>query len=167
MKKRLFLALSVLVLPLLYCVQSPPPASATYYLIRHAEKVIDAGQDPLLRPEGQARAQRWAEVFSSLPLHAIYSTDYRRTLATAAPTARAQGLEIKHYTPGKVDRAAFLTETRGQNVLVVGHSNTIPGFVNTLIGADVYEEIAHNNNGNLYVVTVSGGKALHHLLHID
>ena len=165
MKKHLVIMLGLLTL-LLHCRTVAPSSTSTYFFIRHAEKVISPSPDPALRPEGQARARLWAEVFSSITLHAVYSTDYRRTLATAAPTARAQDLEILHYTPGKVDRAAFLTETRGQNVLVVGHSNTIPHFVNALIGHEAYSEIDAQNNGNLYIVTLINGQVSHQLLHV-
>jgi ATPase subunit of ABC transporter with duplicated ATPase domains len=67
----------------------------TYYLIRHAEKDrSDATEkDPLLTNQGTARAKNWAKVFKDVPFQMVYSTNYKRTKATAQPTATSKELE--------------------------------------------------------------------------
>ncbi len=50
----------------------------------------------------------------------------------------------------------FIKNTKGKSVLVVGHSNTTPGFANKLIGKEVYQDIDDTNNTNLYIVTIKG-----------
>ena len=40
---------------------------------------------------------------------------------------------------------------RFKKVLIVGHSNTIPNFVNGLIEKDFYNQIDDLNNSNLYI----------------
>ena len=50
----------------------------------------------------------------------------------------------------------FLQETKGKTVLVVGHSNTTPAFVNKILAVEKYKDIDDNNNANLYIVTISG-----------
>ena len=76
---------------------------STYYLIRHAEKVITEDRNPDLTSIGKLRAEEWAEIFKDINFDLIYSTDYIRTMATAKPTAVNQNLEIKAYHPTKID----------------------------------------------------------------
>lgn len=48
----------------------------------------------------------------------------------------------------------FLIDTKGKTILVVGHSNTIPMFVNKLLKNNKYQQIDHDNYGNLYIVEI-------------
>ena len=140
---------------------------STYFLIRHAEKDrSDAeNKNPLLTEIGNQRALRWSELFSSYGIDAVYSTNYKRTMLTAKPTAEKFGLEIVNYHPFKIDFANFVIETQGKIVLVVGHSNTIPFFVNKLIGEDNrYQQMEDNDNSSLYIVTKSGDVIDHVLI---
>jgi hypothetical protein len=93
----------------------------------------------------------------------VYSTNYKRTLSTALPTAVHNKLTIKIYHPFKIDMLQFLKDTKGKSVLVVGHSNTTPGFANKLIAKEIYQDIDDNNNANLYIVTIDG-KQISHVL---
>ena len=138
--------------------QKPTSDITTYYLIRHAEKDrSDAKeQDPHLKAEGLKRAENWSVVLGNLKFDAIYSTNYLRTKETAQPTANKNNLEITLYQPNPKDMDAFKKENEGKTVLIVGHSNTIPDFVNALIGEKTYEDIDDSNNGNLYIVTCVG-----------
>ena len=65
------------------------------------------------------------------------------------PPALALGAISKN-----IDTKAFLESTKGETVLVVGHSNTTPTFVNKLLGQDKYKQIDDSNNANLYIVTI-------------
>ncbi|MDJ0646345.1 MAG: phosphoglycerate mutase family protein [Flavobacteriaceae bacterium] len=143
------------------------PDKSTYFLIRHAEKDrSDAeNKDPVLTEKGQQRALKWSELFVHYGIDAVYSTDYNRTLLTAKPTASALTLKITTYHPFKLDFENFLKETKGKNVLVVGHSNTIPFFVNKLIGQDnFYQQMEDNDNASLYIVTKQGTTSDHVLI---
>ena len=51
---------------------------------------------------------------------------------------------------------SFKENTLGNTVLVVGHSNTTPNFVNTVLAKDQFDLIDDSNNGNLYIVTIIG-----------
>ena len=137
------------------------PADATYYLIRHADKVRgpNAGSDPELNEIGQARAQFWAEELKEVSFDAVYSTDYKRTLKTAAPTAEANDLEVQLYDPTELYSKEFQHKTAGKTVLVVGHSNTTPAFVNEILGEPKYDDIDDALYGFLYVVRVKNGSA--------
>ena len=131
--------------------------TTTYYLIRHAEKDRSdkTNRNPHLTEKGLKRADNWSNVLKDVKFDAIYSTDYNRTKETALPTAKANNLEIKLYDPRKMASKEFLANTKGKNVLVVGHSNTTPMFVNALLSEKKYDMIADNNNGNLYIVTIT------------
>jgi broad specificity phosphatase PhoE len=133
---------------------------STYYLIRHAEKNRSnpADKDPDLTKKGMLRALQWRQLFEQFQLDAVYSTNYKRTMHTALPTAKSKNLNIKTYHPFKIGIQQFLKDTKGKNVLIVGHSNTIPTFANKLIGKEIYPTIEDTNNANLYIVTIDGDK---------
>jgi broad specificity phosphatase PhoE len=141
----------------------------TYYFIRHAEKQRGDATDrnPHLTFDGYKRADNWKKVFEYVPLNAVYSTDYNRTKETAKPTADAKSLPILLYDPSKMYSESFQFNTKGKHVLVVGHSNTTPAFVNKILGINKYKQIEDDNNSNLYIVTVIDGKASATVLKID
>ena len=130
-------------------------SAATIVLVRHAEK--EAGEDPGLTPEGQQRALRLAERYADERLSAVYTTDTRRTRATAAPTAAAHELQVAVYDPADVASLAkrLLQTPAGQTVLVVGHSNTIPSLVNALVPGAGLAAIDESDFSNLFVVRVA------------
>lgn len=126
----------------------------TYYLIRHAEKdrTDPENKDPELTEQGELRALHWADYFKDIPLDAVHSSDYNRTLQTARPTASSKQLALKLYEPGKLYGTKFLENTKGQKLLIVGHSNTIPSLVNQLIQQNTYADLDDNDNASLFVV---------------
>ena len=126
------------------------------YLSRHAEKA--GGDDPELLPEGRARADRLATRIGK-NLDAVYATGYRRTQQTAAPAARAAGVRVRKYNAGKA--ASRMTERwrkrhRGDTILVVGHSNTVPDLLNALVGEQRYTDLAAGEFSRLFRVTIDG-----------
>lgn len=131
--------------------------SSTYYFIRHAEKDRSdkTNKDPNLILDGILRAVKWSTVLDNIDFDAIYSTNYNRTKETAQPTAEKNNLDITIYDPRNIDAQSFLEQTKGKKVLVVGHSNTTPMFVNKLLGKEKYKQIDDSNNANLYIVTIS------------
>ncbi|NVK53439.1 MAG: histidine phosphatase family protein [Flavobacteriaceae bacterium] len=141
----------------------------TYYLIRHAEKnrAIKNDKDPVLTLKGAKRAKHWANVLANANINLIYSTDYNRTKETAQPLADKNGLQIYLYDPRKMYDEAFKYNTKGKNVLIVGHSNTTPAFVNKILGKNKYGQISDDNNSNLYIVTVTKSGATSVVLKID
>ena len=143
--------------------------STTYYLIRHAEKDKSdpENRNPKLIEKGLKRAKKWANHFKNVDLDAVYSTNYNRTIETATPTAVDKNLEIKSYNPQTLDIKVFLEKTKGQHVLIVGHSNTTPAFVNKIIEEDKYQSIDETINSNLYVVTIIDGEIKHELKSVD
>lgn len=115
-------------------------AMTTFVLVRHAEKATDDPKDPSLSDDGRARAARLAATFDGVPMTAVYTTGYRRTQATAQPTAEAHGLPVRTYEAG-MPADAFAATLRATHasgtVLVVGHSNTVPAIASALCGCAV------------------------------
>ena len=134
-------------------------STTTYYLIRHAEKdrSDSTNQNPELTEEGILRAMKWAKYFENLKIDQIFSTDYSRTMQTAAYTASQKQVMVESYDPNDLYNDDFRELTKGNNVLIVGHSNTTPEFVNAIIGEKKYAEIADDENGLLYIVTIHQG----------
>ena len=124
-----------------------------YYLIRHSEKV-DASKNPDLSEIGLKRAESWNKILQDVKFDAVFSTDFKRTIQTANPVARRLNLQIKIYNPNTLDLTEFKKETLGKKVLIVGHSNSTPEFVNKLINQKVYSQIDDTVFGNLYLVTI-------------
>ncbi|MFL1896513.1 SixA phosphatase family protein [Aquimarina sp. 2-A2] len=143
---------------LLSCGQEKSDATTTYIFIRHAEKDLSnpANNNPALTPAGLVRAQRWAHIIDSIASNVdlVYSTDYDRTISTAKPVADQFDLKIQKYKASKLYSKSFREKTKGKTVVVVGHSNTTPIFINKIIGKDTYTDIADDDYSKLFIVTM-------------
>lgn len=119
---------------------APADAALEFVVVRHAEKAIDAGDDPPLVDAGHARAAAIAASLAHAPVVAVYSTAYARTRETAAPTAAAHDLPVIPYD-ARQPADAFAELLRGTHatgtVVVVGHSNTVPAIAAALCGCEV------------------------------
>ncbi len=128
--------------------------STTIILVRHAEKTDDGSSNPPLSEQGMRRALALSDTLAEFEIAAIYSTPYKRTKMTATPIAEQSELEIVEY--GLSDPKALLTqivtEYAGKAVLIVGHSNTTPYFVNLLIGEQKYQQLKEDAYGDIFVV---------------
>ena len=147
----------------------PENDCSTFYLIRHAEKVRTnkSDRDPKLNEKGILRALNWKEYFLDKDITKIYSTNYKRTLETVKPFQEAIGLATILYSPSSIDYKDFISSNKGEIVLVVGHSNTIPNFVNELINDQVYAQIDDLNNSNLYIVNLCDSSVSHSLIKVN
>ena len=136
-----------------------------YYFIRHAEKA-DSSKNPDLSEKGLERAQEWKALFSDINFDAIYSTDFNRTLQTIQPIVAGNNQLLKIYNPKMIDVELFKKETQGKTILIVGHSNTVPNMVNQIIKENKYVDIAENQFGNLYIITLFENQTQSQLLHL-
>ena len=147
----------------------PGEECSNIYLIRHAEKVRanKSDRDPDLSNKGFLRAENWKRFFIDKNISRIYSTNYKRTIKTVKPLAENNNLKILIYSSDDIIYKTFLESSIGENTLVVGHSNTIPGFVNNLIEEDYYDQIDDLNNSNLYIVSLCNSSITHKLITVD
>jgi broad specificity phosphatase PhoE len=141
-------------------------AKTVIYLMRHAEKA-DQSANPNLSEAGVLRAQNWAVILQGVAFDAFYSTNYNRTLQTIGPTAESNAQTVVTYNPDNFALADVVADHFGQNVLIVGHSNTIPELINQYLGEDVYPLIDENAFGNLYKITIQGDTVSHELAVYD
>lgn len=145
----------LLAAPAVLAAQQTPGVSIVF-LVRHAEKATDDPADPTLTEAGQARAAELDRMLADVPLTSIHSTDYRRTLQTAAPLAQRHGVHIERYDPRDEEAMKALVErlrTTPGHHLVSGHSNTTPDFVRAL-GGDPISAIDESEYDRLYVVVI-------------
>lgn len=126
----------------------------TIFLVRHAEKTSTAA-DAALSPEGQKRAECLAAMLKDAGIKQIYVTDVMRTQQTAAPLARALKI-TPTILPAKDPNGLIknLVYTGGGNILVVGHSDTVPFVVARLQGGTV-PPIGENEYDRMFVMTIA------------
>ena len=152
---------------LLQPVQSANASETTIYLIRHAEKTADGSEDPALTARGRQRAVWYGAYFADKNLSALYSTDFRRTRATAEPVARITGLEIQSYDAGDLAATAERLRKLQGAILVVGHSNTTPVLAGLLCDKAM-PPLDEQIYDNIYIVTIDNeGTTRLHLDHSD
>ena len=158
-----------LLLTIFLAFSIPENDCSTFYLIRHAEKVRTnkSDRDPSLNKKGIIRAQNWKEYFINKDISKIYSTNYKRTLETVKPIQEAIGLTAILYSSASIDYKDFISSNKGEVVLIVGHSNTIPNFANELINDQVYDQIDDLNNSNLYIVNLCDSSISHSLIKVN
>jgi phosphohistidine phosphatase SixA len=145
---------------ILVVVAVPMTASAqqTVFLVRHAERADTAagekpmkGADPDLSEAGRTRAASLARALEDAKVTAIFATEFKRTQQTAAPLAKALGIEV---TVVPADHTADLVKrikgAKG-NVLVVGHSDSVPEIIKAL-GVAAPVTIADSEFDNLFLV---------------
>jgi len=128
--------------------------SYSLYLIRHAEKQKDQ-DNPLLTQCGKFRAKQLASILENTKITKIYSTSYKRTMATAAPLAKQQKLSIKNYAPNKLEQLAWQLLKEKENAVVFGHSNTTPQLAE-LISQTSVMPISEKQYRRIYQITISG-----------
>ena len=131
---------------------------AHIYIVRHGEKVAPSG-DVALSGEGLQRAETLKDSLVNKKIVAVYSTPYKRTQQTAAPTAIHFNKEIITYNNGDSLLQALVRKPRG-NVLIAGHSNTVPNMLRAVGLTLPFEgNIPDKEYDNLYEVQVKKGKA--------
>jgi len=133
----------------------------TFYLVRHGEK--DTGANPVLSKLGNLRAGDLYRLLKDKKIGKIYFTQYRRTMITGDSLRLYTNTDtVRYKADAKGDDIVnkLLSEKVGQNILIIGHSNTIPAIVRRLGVPDFKpEEIPDNEYDNLYIVTIKDNKA--------
>jgi len=135
-------------------------AQQTVFVVRHAERADTAAgaaptmaADPELSDAGRARAASLAAALEDAEVVAIFATEFKRTQATAAPLAKALGLQVTTISSKEPAKLIQAVKSAGGNVLVVGHSNTVPAIVKDL-GVAAAITVGDAEYDNLFVVTL-------------
>jgi len=126
----------------------------TLYLVRHAEKLPDDGDDPGLTEAGKQRSAQMSGWLLDKDITDIWSSDYRRSRDTAAPLVAMLESELKLYDPHDLPSLARNLRNNRHNALVVGHSNTTPDLARLLCVCYV-RDMDDTDYDQLIVVSVS------------
>jgi 2,3-bisphosphoglycerate-dependent phosphoglycerate mutase len=125
-----------------------------FFLLRHAEK------DSLgnLSAAGRTRAAQLPQIFQNIKFDRIFSTDVVRTKATAMTVCEAQKGTLELYKK-ETQKALIeqLMQKRGQKILIVGHSNTIPLLLNVFKKTEKpdYQQLGDNEFNKMFYVRSS------------
>jgi len=138
---------------LLFVSLSMASAQPVVVIVRHAEKATNGGSDPDLSSTGRARADALSRILKDSGITAIFTTEFKRTQESAAPTATST-----HVTPTVVaakDTASLVAKLHqvSGNALVVGHGDTIPNIIKAL-GISVPVNIPDADYSELLIVTL-------------
>ena len=137
----------------------PATARPFAFLVRHAEKDAAGGEDPVLSPDGAARAQRLADLLAEQPIARVYVSDTRRARDTAEPLATRLAIPVELYDPKKLAELAGLLRERGESALVVGHSNTTDELA-VALGGESAGRMPDEEYGRLYRVDLVDGSTI-------
>jgi len=135
-------------------------ATTTIIFVRHAEKAESPPEDPELSEQGKRRVAELtrqlvdADVVAGID--AIYSTPYKRTMETAHPLSETLNLPINRYDPDDNEAVleTILKSHKGKIILVVGHSDTIPGLIADLGASKKVPPIDDMEYDNIYVISI-------------
>ena len=104
------------------------------YLMRHAEKLVEAGnRDPQLSAAGHQRARALVDKLRGITVDRIYATPYQRTQQTVAPLAADRQLKTIITDPrAPATLVEELQQACDQVLVYAGHSNTVPALLRAL-----------------------------------
>ena len=155
--RALLVACSIAVL-----MPSAAAAQNVVFAVRHAERA-DASSpppkmtaaDPDLSAAGHERAKSLASMLKDAKIAAIFTSEFKRTKQTAEPLAKLLDVEIQQVPAKNADELLKRVRAVKGNVLIVGHSDTVPDLVNKLLGATEAGPIGEQEFDNLFVVVRS------------
>ena len=122
-------------------------------LVRHAESQPGSGADPDLSVAGEQRVAALggflADLFVAGKVDHLYAADTRRAQQTAAPVANQFGLPINLLASNDWQTLAprIKSDHRGETVVVVGYSGTLPIVLEQLtstrvnVGEDEFDSV--------------------------
>ncbi len=116
--------------------------------------------DPGLSPAGERRVaeltRQLVDVDVVAGIDAVYSTPFRRSLETARPIADQLDIPVNTYDPSDNEAVleTILKNHKGKIILVVGHSNTLPGLMYDLGASKKVPEIHLDEYDNIYIVAI-------------
>jgi phosphohistidine phosphatase SixA len=126
-------------------------AQPVVVIVRHAEKAASDGDDPDLSPAGRARAEALARILKDARITAIFTSEFKRTQETAAPTAASAHVAPTVIAAKDTDALVAKLHQLNGNALVVGHGNTLPDIIKAL-GINVPINIPDADYAELFII---------------
>ena len=131
-------------------------AQQAVILVRHAElqgAAMAPAKDLQLSEAGEARAKQLSSILKESGVGAIYVTDFVRTSKTAEVLSRELNRQLTVVPKG--DPKELVERLRkdhgGETVLMVGHTDTLPGLLKAL-GHPADIKIEPQDYSNMFVV---------------
>jgi broad specificity phosphatase PhoE len=143
----------VLVISVFLSVLLTADAAPIVFIVRHAEKAANGGNDPDLSVAGQKRAETLARILKDSEITTVFVTEFKRTQETAAPTAKEMQLSPIVIAANDVAGMAAKVRALSGNALIVSHGNTIPELIKAL-GIATPIAISENDYSEIFVVVV-------------
>lgn len=126
---------------------------STVVIVRHAERLNDTDTTSL-SPEGFMRANILPHVVRDASIARVFVSEKLRSRLTAEPAIRFLSLPVSVIPADQVDALVdSIKSYPGENILVVGHSDTVPAIIREL-GVAPAPSIGRNVFDDLFVVTV-------------
>lgn len=149
-----FLLPVMLVSCLASCGQNVAPGRKIF-IVRHAEK--DTGQNPVLSAAGRQRAGDLYRRLKAEDIDVIMVSQYRRTAMTGDSLRIYANTDTAYY---KADTSGYDVMQRigklpadVKNILIIGHSNTLPGIIRRAGVKDfLLAEIPDHEYDNLFII---------------
>ena len=148
--------------------------TTSYYIVRHAEK--DAGttmttgtvktSDVPLSEQGMKRAEALSDQLQGKKIKHIYSTNTIRTKSTAEPVSKSIGAPIQIYNAIDSGFVQLLKKSK-ENILVVGHSNTVDDLVNALMNKKLLNDLPDDQYGDIFIVHKKGNDMSYEVKRFD
>ena len=135
-------------------VSSASAEPSAIFLVRHAERADSGGvteKDPSLSGTGRARAQALASTLRDAKISTIFATEFRRTQETAKPLAEQLGLQPRIVPAKETKELTAAIKSCDGNILIIGHSNTLPEMMRVLGIADP-PTLGEHDYDNLFVI---------------
>ena len=135
-------------------------ATTTIIFVRHAEQTSYDDADPSLSDAGKRRVaeltRQLADADVVAGIDAIYSTSYKRSTETVQPLADRLDLPINIYDAADTEAVleTILKTHKGEIIVVVGHSNTVPVLIANLGASKNVPTIARGEFDNIYIITI-------------
>lgn len=134
--------------------------SGHIFVVRHAERVSETAD--ALSEAGKQRAACLAATLKSTRMKLVITSEFKRTQQTGTATADEFNLQVDAT---KADDFAGIAEKaraaeKTGDVLVVGHSNTVPQIVKALTDVDV--TVGSTEYDDLFVINGKNVAELHY-----
>ncbi|HIE45280.1 MAG TPA: hypothetical protein EYP87_03715 [Flavobacteriaceae bacterium] len=131
-----------------------------FYFIRHAEEKNDDGENPHLSEKGLKKVDLYTKYFTDKKVDTIYSTNLNRTFETAEIIAKKKVVGVGFYDPLILDYKKFFENNKNNSIVVVGHANTTPNFINKILGNQKYSQIMQDNYSDIFRLVIVKGKVV-------
>ena len=138
---------------LVFVSVSMAAAQPVVVIVRHAEKAANGGKDPDLSSAGRARADELARILRDSGITAIFTSEFKRTQETAAPTATSIDVAPTVVAAKDTDALVAKLHQLSGNALVVGHGDTIPNIIKAL-GINSQIDVPDADYSELLIITL-------------